>query len=260
MSIKELQTQALTQMKAFNKQVPMDHPEDLTGYIWQIINNENNLVKIDDKTAEQYSQNWSDDLVGELQRTLVNYQLHQLKRGNPAPVFKMIEAALKNIEENGLSFLDIGCTSGYYFEVINHYYLGKFNYSGCDYNKSSIDLAKQYYPNVNFSVEDITKLSFSDRQFDVSFLSGVIEHVPNHTEGLNELCRITDKYIVLHRIFLTEEDTFCTKGTQYFVPVIRYTYNKNKFFKILSDNGFEIKWENEGFFDTNCKTYILERK
>ena len=260
MSIKKLQQQALKKMKSFYAQVPLDHPEDLTGYIWQIINSANELVKIDDQTASEYAENWSDDLVGELQRTLVNYQLHNLKSGNPAPVFKMIETALQNIEEKGLSLLDIGCTSGYYYEVINHYHLGKFDYTGCDYNESSVNLAKQYYPNVNFSVEDITKLSYEDKQFDVSFLSGVIEHVPNHIDGLNELCRITDKYIVLHRIFLTEEETLCTKGTQYFVPVIRYTHNKDEFFKILSDNGFSIKWENEGFFDTNCKTYILERK
>ena len=260
MSIKELQQQALLKMKAFNKQIPMDHPEDLTGYIWQIINSTNDLIKIDDKTAAEYSENWSDDLVGDLQRTLVNYQLYQLKKDNPAPVFKMINTVLKNIEENGLSLLDIGCTSGYYHEVINHYHPDKFKYTGCDYNKNSISLAKEYYPSVDFFVEDITKLSFSDRQFDISFLSGVIEHVPKHIDGLKELCRVTDKYIVLHRIFLTEEEEFCTKGTQYFVPVIRYTYNKDKFFNILSDNGFKVKWENEGFFDTNCKAYILERQ
>ena len=260
MSIKELQKQAISKMNAFNKQIPMDHPEDLTGYIWQIINSENNLIKIDDKEAVEYSENWSDDLVGELQRMLVNYQLFQLKKNNPAPVFKIVESVFKQIEENGLSLLDVGCTSGYYYEVINHYHAGKFKYTGCDYNKSSIDLAKQYYPSVDFFTEDVTNLSFSDRQFDISFLSGVIEHVPNHVQGLEQLCRVTDKYIVLHRIFLTEEETFCTKGTQYFVPVIRYTYNKKNFFDILSDNGFQVKWENEGFFDTNCKTYILERK
>lgn len=80
MSIKELQKQAISKMNAFNKQIPMDHPEDLTGYIWQIINSENNLIKIDDKEAVEYSENWSDDLVGELQRMLVNYQLFQLKK------------------------------------------------------------------------------------------------------------------------------------------------------------------------------------
>lgn len=258
--IKELQKQALTKMKAFNKQVPFNHPEDLTGHIWQIINGENNLSKIDDEAAAEYSENWSDDLVGELQRELVNYQLYQLNRANPAPVFRAIGEVFKNIEEDGLSLLDVGCTSGYYSQVIEHYYPQKFKYTGCDYNESSINLAKEYYPSIDFFVEDVTNLSFSDKQFDVSFLSGVIEHVPNHKAGLKELCRVTGKYIVLHRIFLTPEETFCTKGTQYFVPVIRYTYNKDEFFSTLSSNGFKIKWQNEGFFDTNCKTYILERE
>ena len=60
-------------------------------------------------------------------------------------------------------------------------------------------------------------------------MSGVIEHVPDFKSAINELSRVSNKYIILHRIMLTDNDTFCTKGTQYFVDVIRYTYNKEQF-------------------------------
>ena len=57
-------------------------------------------------------------------------------------------------------------------------------------------LANQYY-RINF-VDDLTNLSSNNNQYDITFLSGVIE-MSEHIKGLNELCRVTKKYIILHR-------------------------------------------------------------
>lgn len=248
------QKQALENARKFIDSVNLDNPS-LTGKIWNIINDKNNQEIITLEKSKQYSENWSFELVGELQRVLVNYQLHQLKLKNPPKLFEMIKIVFNRIEPN-LSLLDIGCTSGYYYEIINHYFPGRFDYSGCDYNKNSIELAKNYYPYVNFSVEDITKLSFEEKCYDITFLSGVIEHVPDFKKGIKELCRITKKYIILHRIWLTDGKTSCKKGTQYFVPVIRNQYNKKEFFDLF-EKRFKIIWESS-VFDSNCKTYLLK--
>jgi len=258
-TVKDTQLKALKDVGAFLKNTDQNNPQ-LASTIWKYINDNNIQTVVSQAESNDYSENWSQELVGKLQRIFVNYQLRQLNLGNPSPVFfKLKEALDVLLDENlSLSLIDIGCTSGYYYDVINFYFSNKFYYTGCDYNKESIELAKEYYPTINFQVEDITELSFKDREFEVSLLAGVIEHVPQYKKGLKELCRITDKYIVLHRIWLTDDETICKKGTQYFVPVIRNMYNKEDFFHILKENSFTVKWSGD-VYDQNCRTYILER-
>ena len=255
--INKCQKEALKNVMLFLGKNNLDNP-NLTGRIWGILNDENIQRSINYKQSQNLKENWSQDLVGKLQRTLVNYQLHQMKLGNPPELFAVIKNVFDKINQNS-SVVDIGCSSGYYYEIINYYFPNKFSYSGCDYNKESIKLAKYYYPNVPFVMGDLTNMKYSNRAFDVSFLSGVIEHIPRYIQGINELCRITKKYIVLHRIWLTDKETECYKGTQFFVPIIRNNYNKNDFFKMFEQNSFRVVWISSTY-DCNCNTYLIRRQ
>jgi SAM-dependent methyltransferase len=256
-NIIEKQQKALIKTRDFIKNIDLNN-KNLTGSIWNLLNDSNEQNKISNEEALKLKDNWSKDLIGELQRELVNYQLHQMKLGNPPRLFGIIKDVFNKINGTDNTILDIGCTSGYYYEIINFFYPNKFKYNGCDYNPESVKLATQYYPEINFFVDDLTNLSSNDDEYDITFLSGVIEHVPEYVKGLNELCRITKKYIVLHRIWLQYGKTSCSKGTQFFVPVIRNHYNKLDFFDILKKNSFMLIWESN-IYDGNCKTYLLER-
>jgi len=256
--VKDMQIQALANVNEFLGSVDMDNP-NLTGAIWERINDVNVQTIISEGESHEYSENWSQEMVGKLQRSLVNYQLRHLYAGNAIPVFSKLKEVLHILDkECSRSLLDIGCTSGYYYEVINFYCPHTFEYVGCDYNKESIKLATEYYPGVDFQVGDVTNLSFDDQEFDVSFLSGVIEHVPEYEKALEEVCRVSGRYIILHRIWLDSGPTSCKQGTQYFVPVIRNQYNKEEFFRILEENSFMPTWTSD-VYDGNCRTYILER-
>jgi SAM-dependent methyltransferase len=261
-SIIDKQLQAYKKTEEFLSNQNKNNP-NLTGPIWNLINDNNEQKFISENESKQYSENWSQELVGKLQRILVNYQLYHLKIGNPPPVFFMIKEILNILlqlmpNEKNISLLDIGCTSGYYNEIIDFFYPNIFKYSGCDYNKTSVELAKKYYPTIEFKVEDITKLNYKDEELKVTFMSGVIEHVPDYKQGLSELCRVTEKYIVLHRIWLTSNPTSCKKGTQYFVPIIRNMYNENEFISILKNNNFKQIYKSKTY-DGNCNSYIFSR-
>ncbi len=256
---KEKQLEALEKVNAFLNSSNLNDP-GLTLKIWEIINDENDQKLIDDQGAKLLSENWSDELAGKLQRALVGYQLHHLKKGGSeaSKVFLPIKNLMNKLPGENLSLIDVGCTSGYYSEVFSHYDKNKFKYTGCDYNKSSIQIAKGCYPELDFHVEDATKLSYGDKSFDVAFLSGVIEHIPEYEMAISELCRVAKDYIILHRINLVKEETNCKIGTQYFVPVIRYYYNKEKFFNFFDKNGFALTYSN---IDPQVgNSYILKRK
>lgn len=256
----KLQERALIQGRHFIKNVNLDNP-NLTDRIWSLLNDRNIQINISQNEAKTLKENWSKDKIGELQRVLVDYQLHQMKLGSGPKLFKIIWDVFNVIEnkESGYKLLDVGCTSGYFSEVIDYFFPNVFNYNGCDYNSSSVELAKKYYPSKNFFVNDLTNLTINDKEYDITFLSGVIEHVPEYKKGVSELCRVTKKYIVLHRIWLQDGPTTCKKGTQFFVPVIRNYYNKKEFFDILETGSFIKIWESETY-DTNCKSYVLKRK
>ena len=248
------QGKALQLAYKFIETTDLSNP-NLTTTIWKIINGKNKQQIIDSNKSKEFSENWSQDNVGELQRILVNYQLMHMKIGNSPPIFETIKHIFSQVEKDS-SILDIGCTSGYYYEILNFYFPDEFKYHGCDYNESSVKLAKKYYPKVQFTKEDITKLSFDKNSYDICFISGVFEHVPLYEQAISDVCRVSNKYIILHRIFLTDKKTFCKKGSQYFVSVIRNTYNKKTFFKLFEKHGFKLKWESN-VFDKNCKSYIL---
>ena len=252
----EKQKNALIRTRLFINKSNLRNP-NLTGIIWRLLNDENKQIIISNEESKKFKDNWSKDLIGKLQRELVNYQLYQMRLGNPPKLFKIIKDVFSKVEENN-TILDIGCTSGYYNEIINFYFPNKFKYHGCDYNPESIKLAQEYYKDIHFFVNDLTNLSCNNNEYDITFLSGVIEHVPEYIKGLNELCRVTKKYIILHRIWLQNGETSCSKGTQFFVPVIRNHYNKKEFFDILKKNSFIPIWESD-IYDSNCKTYLLKK-
>ncbi len=148
---------------------------NLTGEIWHLINDANSKIKINDELAEKLADNWQQDMVGVLQRKLVDYQLYQMKHNNSPMVIHLINEIMKQFKEiNNLSILDIGCSTGYYSEVFKFYDPEKFKYNGCDYNQESIKIAQSKYPDLDFYCEDATRMSFSDNKFDICFMSGAI--------------------------------------------------------------------------------------
>ena len=107
-----LQKKSIERVEIFLKKNNLDNP-NLTGKIWNIISGSDDQYVISENKSHEFEKNWSYDLIGKLQRYLVNYQLHQMKRNNPPMVFKKIKETFSKIE-SGLTILDIGCTSGYY--------------------------------------------------------------------------------------------------------------------------------------------------
>ena len=77
--IREKQQEALIKVRNFIAGQDLNDP-NLTGAVWDIINDSNLQKQINKKNSLNFKENWSGDLIGELQRELVNYQLHQLKR------------------------------------------------------------------------------------------------------------------------------------------------------------------------------------
>src|SRR5258705_11261257 len=110
---------------------------------------------------------WPTGVLPQRQRRLVDRQLAEFRRGVSVDVFDVMLKALRRLPESadGMSLLEVGCSSGYYAEVLE---IAGMNiaYAGCDFSNTFIAMARQKNPALRFVVEDATALSFKDDAFD----------------------------------------------------------------------------------------------
>ncbi len=188
------------------------------------------------------SHAYQDSSIPEQQRQIVDRELEAMYAGNPPGVFQAAADMLNSLPaEKPLRFLDMGCASGYYSEVIRHMVRVPLRYEGADFSAAMLDMARAKYPDVHFQQEDVRALSYPDRAFDVVMCSAVVEHVKEYVQALRELGRITHEWLILHRFLLTQESrTVIRPEVHYGVTVYRVYVERAEFLDILQKTGFEM--------------------
>jgi ubiquinone/menaquinone biosynthesis C-methylase UbiE len=91
---------------------------------------------------------------------------------------------------------DAGCGEGYIADHILSRYPNADIYAS-DISGSKIAEAKNRVPNVNFSVQSIYQTDFPDHTFDFVIASEVLEHLEFPEKALEEVLRISNKYILV---------------------------------------------------------------
>ena len=265
MDIKHLINKQLIALHNVKQFLKMQDPKlpNLETEIWKRIthipNTQVNLTHNINYIASDIK--WATRLSYKLQQVLVNYQLLQMQIGKPIALF----AVLKDIftlfffiaESQNLSELDIGCGFGYYFEVINFYFPNTFKYSGCDQLKEAICAAKERNPCIDFRVQQYNNMKYKDKAFDITLLSDWLVNFSNYEKALKEVCRITNKYIILHRIKFTDGSTKQQRSLKYFLPSLNHIFNDKTFFDIFEKYNFVLIWEQ--FIGQNTYTFLLKR-
>jgi len=88
-------------------------------------------------------------------------------------------------------FLEVGCGNGAVSKYVaqNH----GLNVTGIDVDPELIELAKKGIgdiPNTHFFVADATHLPFRDNDFDIVLSFGVMHHISNWLDALEEIARV----------------------------------------------------------------------
>ena len=106
-----------------------------------------------------------------------------------------IEKTLEDIPKNARTrakSIDVGCGTGRTLQWLKEF---GFNPIGIDCSKSSVNLCKRL--GLDVLLMDAFKTTFKDREFDLVFAAGVIEHFSDFQPLIDEMCRISKKYILL---------------------------------------------------------------
>lgn len=115
--------------------------------------------------------------------------------GHAKHVIKRAEKLLNFVEvKENQRFLEVGCGSGAVSKhIAENYHL---NTTGTDLDADQIELALESVenvPNIRFLKADATKLPFKDNDFDIVLSFGVMHHIPNWLEALEEIKRVLKK-------------------------------------------------------------------
>jgi len=95
-----------------------------------------------------------------------------------------------------ISILDVGCGEGFTLERLRKAKVGK-KLEGVDYLDLAIKLGKKEHPKLVLKKGSIYDLKYKANSFDVVICSEVLEHVEDPQKGLEELVRVSKKYVVL---------------------------------------------------------------
>ncbi|MGO4133800.1 class I SAM-dependent methyltransferase [Rhizobium brockwellii] len=139
------------------------------------------------------------------------------------------------------SLLEIGCSSGYYSEVLDANGL-PLRYRGCDYSDAFIDMARSTYPGLSFDVEDATRLSYQNDAFDVVVSGCCLLHIPDYEAAIAESARVAKKYVIFHRTpVVYGEPTKYFRKHAYGVETIEIHFSEPQLLDLFRIHGLEVQ-------------------
>ena len=95
-----------------------------------------------------------------------------------------------------ITLLDAGCGEGFITEQIKQCF-PKWNLTGVDGAEEAVLFARKHVKGVDFKVENLYELHFSDCTFDIVVCSEVLEHLDEPERALKELKRVSKTAILL---------------------------------------------------------------
>ncbi len=124
-----------------------------------------------------------------------------LKHSNQNPIqkalidnfYKELFKMIKPLKAN--SILDVGCGEGFTLKKLEEKKLGKKN-EGIDYSDDAIKIGKKIYPELALFKGDVYGLKYKDNTFDLSLCTEVLEHLEDPKKAVEEIKRVTNKYII----------------------------------------------------------------
>ena len=220
-------------------------------------------IAADDVTSAMTTA-WQSQFIPARQRTLVQVELAEMYHGNIAIPFKVLADILKPHVCTGSSVLEIGCASGYYYEILEYLLNKRIRYTGVDYSDAMIEMAKDYYPNTTFISADSAMLPFTDRQFSTVISSCVLLHVPNWQQHVRETIRVADNYIIASRTPVCKKSaTRFMKKFAYGIETVELIFNEEEFVREFILNGLEladvIQYQGSQDVDEYQVTYLFRR-
>ena len=191
--------------------------------------------------TEVMTSAWQSEEIPVKQHALVQQSFNDMYKGITPKECQVLAECLRPYVFPGCSILEIGCASGYYYEVLEYLLNKRISYTGVDYSEHLISMAKDYYPNSEFHVADGANLPFADGRFYIVISGGILLHVPNYPRHIAETARVARQFVVAHRTPVCRQ-----RPTQYFkkfaygVETVELRFNEKELLSEFAANGLRL--------------------
>ncbi len=201
---------------------------------------------------------WKDANLPAAQRKLTERELHLMYQGTIVKHFRILADAVQFTHNEDGKIIEIGCATGYMYEVLKYLLGYPVNYEGIDYSEAMIVEAQRWYPEIPFKVGDATSLPLPDNSCDILLSGCVLIHVPDYRAAIRESARVSKRWVIFHKTPVTDSiTTFFTKQA-YGIPCVEVHFNEHEFLEICLSFGMMIRHAME--IEHGYKTFIFEKK
>ncbi len=152
-------------------------------------------------TTDTFAAPWQSDDVAQLQRALVD---KQLAIWQAQPHFRAFVDAVRATQCPG-SVLEVGCGSGHGMELLRAGGVEFGSYTGIDLSEAAIKIARKRLPAGEWIDMSLPKNTWP--MFDVVVDGSCLLHVEDWRAHIRSLCRTSRRWVILHRVPVTDGDT-----------------------------------------------------
>ena len=211
--------------------------------------------------TKNFDEVWKNEELALGQNSAVRKELDDISGNNPKPHYSwksLTEALSSTVPGDDVQLLDFGCGCGYMVEVLNTLLPNKFNYTGADFSKNMLQIARKAYPNTKYLELDIRKIDLPDLSYEAVLSSAVLLHVPDWKTGVKELCRISKKHLILHKTPLAKDNHIAYVEKSYGgTEILFQRFNLNEIYELTLAAGFKNIYKKKTNNNSNNFNYTL---
>ena len=194
-------------------------------------------------SVANYGEAWLSSEIPKKQWAVAKPQLERLQNGELTPEFagfiRAIRVGLHGQSDKNRTLLEIGCSSGYYGDVLRHSF-PEIKYMGVDFSSDFIKFGQKKFPGLDLRVGDTTDLRFEDQEFEIVVSGSVLLHVYEWKLAVRESCRVTSNLLIIHRTPVSTQETALFVKTAYGVKMIEWTFNEQDLVREVSQMNFSL--------------------
>ncbi|MEW6237617.1 MAG: methyltransferase domain-containing protein [Candidatus Omnitrophota bacterium] len=190
------------------------------------------------------SPGWRNPEVAKRQEDAFAPLLEEMRKGNPRDDFKALAKAMEMVDVDNPLVIEIGCGSGWNYEVLSTLWQKPFRYIGMDISLAMVSTGHKNYPDAHFLIGDGMELPFQNKMCDVLLSGTALMHLHDYRKAIEESHRAAKSWCIFHAVpVIRQKETSFLRKDAYGEPTIEVIFNEDELKHLFCQYGFVIRHE-----------------